>query len=137
MGKTKPSKMNHHVLLTNKMRAGMGVLRLTCSPLRKSGSRLSRAAPNSSREVMQMLPLAAPNVENDTNIGITTRPAFPKVAAPKGCRCDVSRTLQCRQSDISMYEKKIMCNLIEIGLLTNYLYNFIYVFQCFMQVFAQ
>ena len=43
---------NSILALTNKMRAGTGVLRLTCSPLRKSGSRLSRAAPNISRDVI-------------------------------------------------------------------------------------
>ena len=38
---------------------------------------------------MYMLPFAAPNVENDTKIGITIRPALPKVAAPKGYKYDI------------------------------------------------
>lgn len=44
------------------------------------------AAPYTDLDDVYVPPLAAPKVENATRIGITIRPAFPRVASPNGCR---------------------------------------------------
>ena len=43
------------------------------------------AAPYTDLDDAYVPPLAAPKVENATRIGITIRPAFPRVASPNGC----------------------------------------------------
>ena len=72
------------ILYTRVMIAGMGVFRVTWRPLSTCGRRPSLAAVNITLEDVRSVPTVEPSTEMPTIRGMTTKPALPMVAIPKG-----------------------------------------------------